>query len=125
MIKKFEAFDIEERFINFVKEAFVDFIDEDIFNIRTDGHLISISIKLPFFYDDFSLANISKIIDINKEQTELIEEAKVAVLRLKDEFAVEPSMYIKVEKDDEEDEEIPIIKLSLSITYSKKDLSIK
>jgi hypothetical protein len=34
-------------------------------------------------------------------------------------------MYIKVEKDDEEDEEIPIIKLSLSITYSKKDLSIK
>ena len=92
--------------------------------MQTVGYLISISIKLPFFYDDFSLNDMSKVIDINKEQTELIEEAKVAVLRIKDEFAVEPSMYIKVEKDHDEDVEIPIVKLSLSITYSKKDLSI-
>lgn len=124
MIKKFEKFDNKERFTSFVKEAFVDFIDEDIFDMQTVGYLISISIKLPFFYDDFSLNDMSKVIDIHKEQTELIEEAKVAILRIKDEFGIEPSMYIKVEKDHDEDEEIPIVKLSLSITYSKKDLSI-
>lgn len=124
MIKKFEKFDNKERFISFAKEAFVDFIDEDIFDMQTVGYLISISIKLPFFYDDFSLNGMSNVIDIHKEQTELIEEAKVAILRIKDEFGIEPSMYIKVEKDHDEDEEIPIVKLSLSITYSKKDLSI-
>lgn len=105
MIKKFEAYNNED-FISFVKEAFIDFIDEDVFELyitkRRRGGVdeksckISIRIHLPLesiFKKDSKLnklSDIQAIIDVHKKQTEMIEEARVAILRIKDEFGIEP-----------------------------------
>lgn len=119
MIKKFEKFDNKERFVSFVKEAFVDFIDDDIFSIGVGSYEILISIKLPFFYNNFTLTNMSSVININKEQTELMEEAKVAILRIKDEFGIEPSSMCISLEDIETDEADDYYKeLLLYIRYS-------
>lgn len=111
-VKLFESHnDIDmEEFFSFAKEAFVDFMDDDMVewfvgkdNTKTlskrigyDRYVrynpeITIRIKLPVDGHTFSLKNISSKIDTHKKQIEILEEIRVAILRIKDEFGIEPT----------------------------------
>lgn len=118
-VKLFEShndIDIEE-FFSFAKEAFVDFMDDDMVKwivgkdktktlSKKIGHdryimydpTITIRIKLPVDAHNFSLKNISSKIDTHKKQIEILEEIRVAILRIKDEFGIEPTIATETYK---------------------------
>ena len=101
MIKKFEAFEKKpeidrKRFASFFREAFIDFIDEDKISIHDIDDLFGAIICLPNDNgEEFHLNDISDIISKYKQEIEVIEEIKVAILRIKDEFGIEPD-YMKI-----------------------------
>lgn len=101
MIKKFEAFEKKpeidrKRFASFFREAFIDFIDEDKIKIdyydKTFRAVIGLSVNNG---SSFYLNDMSDIISKYKQEIEVIEEIKVAILRIKDEFGIEPD-YMKI-----------------------------